>query len=340
MDKAESNAWRVRFTVPVVMVLVTHVFGTLGFWLTWGTDRASWFDALFMTFTTVTTIGYGEIHPLSTAGRLVAMGVAATGMASLFYLFTTTMEFMVNAQLRGRFGKRRMQSRIDMLKGHFIVAGLGRVGRQAASELHEAKVPFVALDTDIRAVDQAIERGEFGLYGDATTEESLKRAGIERAKGLIVTTESDATNLFVIMSARQLNPKLFIVSRAGDEATVAKLLRAGADRAMSPYAVGGRRLAHMMLSPRVVDFFETALKAGDRSLNIGDILVTQGMSAAGRTLAGLRAGQEAGATVLAVLRSGEVNASPRGDFTLATGDRLLALGTAEQLERLERLMET
>ena len=340
MDQAESRAWRVRFTVPVVLVLITHVVGTLGFWFTWGTERASWFDALFMTFTTVTTIGYGEVHPLSTAGRVVAMGVATTGMASLFYLFTTTMEFMVNAQLRGRFGKRKMQSRVDKLSGHFIVAGLGRVGRQAAAELGEAKVAFVALDADSNAVNQALERGDLGLFGDAADDDTLKRAGIERAKGLIVTTASDATNLFVIMTARLLNPKLFIVSRAGDEASVAKLLRAGADRAMSPYAVGGRRLAHMMLTPRVVDFFETALKAGDHSLNIGDILVTEIMMAAGKSLAQLRAGQDAGATVLAVLRAGEVNASPRGDFTLAAGDRLLALGTSEQLERLEALMST
>jgi voltage-gated potassium channel len=186
--------------------------------------------------------------------------------------------------------------------------------------------------------EQARERGYLFVQGDATEDEVLERAGIQRARGLIVTTNNDANNIYVVLSARILNPNLFIVARADDENSVPKLLRAGADRAMSPYAIGGKRLAHLMLSPGAVEFFETAMRRGNKSLNIGEMVLVPGSPMVGRPLAELKLSQETGATLLAVLRDGTAIAAPRPDLVLTVRDRLLALGTDEQLAQLEKLL--
>jgi voltage-gated potassium channel len=231
-----------------------------------------------------------------------------------------------------------MEKHIEALSGHVILAGLGRVGRQAAQELHEARVPFVVVDPAEGTSRHAEEHGWLCQQGDATDDAVLERAGVRRARGLIATTANDATNMYIVLSARVLNPKLYIVSRAVDESSVPKLTRAGADRAISPYAIGGHRLAHLILSPTVVDFFETALRPGDESLNIEALAVGAESPAAGRSLEALALRQATGATVLAIMRDGNPVANPPGDMTLASGDRLLALGTREQLERVERVL--
>jgi voltage-gated potassium channel len=291
-----------------------------------------------MTFITIATIGYGEVHPLGTGGRIVAMVVAAGGIGTVGYTFGVVLDFLVNEQISGARRRYRMQKAIDALQDHFILAGLGRVGREAAVEFTAAGNKWVLIDPDEAVVKQAIERGGLAIQGDATEDEVLKRAGIARARGLVVTTANDATNLYVVLTARLLSPKIFIVSRAVDDATVPKMLRAGANKAISPYAIGGRRLAHLLLNPRVVDFFETALRSGDKSLNIGDVVLGEGQ-ANGRTLSELQLPQRTGANVLAVLRNGDEVVMPRADLKLGVGDHLLALGTAEQLEQLEALLE-
>jgi len=248
------------------------------------------------------------------------------------------MEYLVAVRLADPTGRRKMEKDIEALHGHIILAGLGRVGRQAAQELHEAGVSFLVVDPGDGALRQAEEQGWLCQQGDATDDAVLERAGIRRARGLIATTANDATNMYIVLSARVLNPKLYIVSRAVDETSVPKLTRAGADRAISPYAIGGHRLAHLILSPTVVDFFETALRRGDESLNIEALAVGAESAAAGRTLEALAVRQATGATVLAVMRDGNPVVNPPGDMALAAGDRLLALGTREQLERVERVL--
>ena len=231
-----------------------------------------------------------------------------------------------------------MERRIEGLRGHVIVAGLGRVGRQAAQELHQAGTSFVIVDPSQASARHAEEHGYLWLTGDATDDAVLEQAGVRRARGLIVTTGNDATNMYIILSARVLHPDLYIVSRAVDDASVTKLARAGADRAISPYAIGGHRLAHLILKPTVVEFFETALRTGNDALNIEDLAVASGSGAVGRTLDTLNIRRTTGATILAILRDGNPLVSPPGDFALSGGDQLLALGTGEQLARLERLI--
>jgi voltage-gated potassium channel len=291
-----------------------------------------------MTITTITTIGYGEVKPLSGPGRVFTMFVALVGIGSLFYTFSVVMEFLVERRIANTGWRRQMARRIQELREHVVVAGLGRVGRQAAQELQEAQAAFVVVDPGEAAVRAAEERGYLLLPGDATEDAVLERAGIRRARGLIVTTADDATNMYIVLSARVLNPGLHIVSRAVDETSVPKLIRAGANRAISPYAIGGHRLAHLILSPTVVDFFETALRRGDETLSIEDVAVEAGSPIVGKSLSDLDIRETTGVTVLAVMRKGSPLVNPPGTLVLQNGDRLLTLGTREQLRLLERLL--
>lgn len=334
----ERRSLRARLAVPLTTLALTLAVGTVGFRVLWREVGGTWLDALFMTFTTITTIGFGEVKPLDSAGRWLTMAVAVTGIGSAFYVFGVVMDYLVSAQMRDARGRRKMQKRIDALEDHFIVAGLGRVGWQAALELAEGKVPLVVIDPLEKAIADSNARGFLTVQGDASEDAVLERAGVRRARGLVVTTGTDATNIYVILSARLLNPTLHIVSRAVDESSVAKLTRAGANRAISPYAIGGRRLAHLMLSPRVVEFFEMTLGTANKALTIGDIPVATGTKAVGQSLGSLRIPQATGATILAILREGNPITTPHGELVLTSGDHLLALGTSAQLEKLEGLL--
>jgi voltage-gated potassium channel len=329
---------RTRLLLPLSMVVGVVVVGTLGYRWLWRDIGGTWLDAAYMTVTTITTIGFGEVKPLTSAGRLFTMLVAVTGIGSLFYTLGVVMESLVAARLADPGGRRRMARLIDELRGHVIVAGLGRVGRQAVHELAAAGTPFLVIDPRAAAAQLAADRGYLFLPGDATEDDTLERAGIRRARGLVVTTSDDATNMYIVLSARVLNPGLSIVSRALDEASVPKLVRAGADRAISPYAIGGHRLAHLILSPRVVDFFETAMRRGDESLAIEDVAVGADAPVVGRALDALAIRQATGTSVLAIIRDGSPLVNPPPDLILQAGDHLLVLGTGKQLGSLEQLI--
>ena len=330
---------RLRLQLPLLVLSTVVVVGTTGYALLWWGTPNAWLDALYMTVITITTVGYGETRPLGPAGRIFTMIVALTGVGSLFYTATVVMEYFVTVALADPGGRRRrMERQLGHLEGHVIVAGAGRVGRQACEELAHARKQFVVVDPSLTAQRLAEQRGFLLLSGDATEDAVLERAGIRRASGVIVTTSNDATNMYIVLSARVLNPRLTIVSRAADEAGVTKLTRAGADRVISPYAIGGHRLAHLILSPTVVDFFETALRRGNESLNIESIVLSDASPGVGRTLESLDVRRATGATVLAVVRQNNAIPNPPQDFVLVSGDQLLALGTIAQLDQVEQLV--
>ena len=333
---SDPRVLRERLALPLAALLATHLVGVVGYHWLWRRQGGTWMDALFMTFTTIATIGYGEVKPLDTAGRLLTIAIAVCGIGSLFYTFSVGLDHLTSDAGRRARRLRRMQRAIDLLENHVVLAGLGRVGSEAAHELRQARAEVVVIDPAERAPDAAEDFPV--IRGDATDDATLLAAGIRRARGLVVTTASDATNLYVILSARLLKPDLFIVSRAVDDASVSKLLRAGANRVISPYAIGGRRLAHLMLSPRLVDFFETAFHRGRQSLRIADVLVGPGTGAVGQPVRWLQAAEPSGATVLAVLREDQVLTAPLVELVLAAGDHLLVMGTDAQLEAVEALL--
>jgi len=329
---------RVRLLLPAALVVTVTVVGTAGYVLIGQEQGATWLDALFMTVTTITTIGYGEIIHLGSAGRIFTMLIAILGIGSLFYSLTVVMDYLVASRMVDPLGERKVQREIDKIKDHNIVAGLGRVGKQAALELHDSKTPFVTIDPSIEAQHYAHQHGYLHVLGDAADDEVLIKAGIERAKGLIVTTSDDANNLYIVLSARVMKSDLHIVSRAVSEASIPKLERAGADRAISPYAIGGRRLAHLILSPAVVDFFDTVIRRDEQSLNLEGIKVARGSDVAGQSLASLEVLEKTGASVLVILRKENVLPNPSPDTVLLAEDQLLALGTVEELDALEAMM--
>jgi len=327
-----------RIVIPFTLVFLITVIGTVGYeWL--GRDQgATWLDALFMTVITITTIGYAEVIKLNDWGRFFTMMIALTGIGSLFYGLTVLMDHLVMSRLMDPSGNRKMQRTIEKLENHVIIAGLGRVGRQAALELFESGVPFVIIDPHPESLAYTLQRGYLLVAGDATNDEVLQSAGLMSASGLIVTTGDDASNLYIVLSARVMRSDLFIVSRAVDDASIPKLVRAGANRAISPYAIGGRRLAHLILSPTVVDFFDAVIKHGEESLNLEGINIEDGAAVTGQTLAELRLHESTGASILVVMRDSRVLPNPDPELVLCSGDQLLALGTVEQLDLLETMV--
>jgi voltage-gated potassium channel len=329
---------RDRLLPPVVVVALIIMVGTSGYYWLGREQGATFLDALYMTVITITTVGYGEVIRLNEVGRVFTIFVSITGIGAMFYSMTVIMDYLVMIRLTDPLGTKKMQREVDQLNDHIVIAGLGRVGRQAALELGDSGIRFVIIDPQVEAQAYAAQHGYWMILGDASDDSVLELAGIRRAKGLIVTSGDDASNLYIVLSARVLNPGLFIVSRAVDETSVPKLMRAGANRAISPYAIGGRRLAHLILSPTVVDFFDTVISGGDERLNLEGIQVYENSLVVGKSLAGLSLRENTGANILAILRGREVVPNPEAEEVLSAGDQILALGTAQQLESLEALL--
>jgi len=337
VDGAERETLRERLRLPVALVLAVAVTGTLGYLWLWRPHHATLLDALYMVFLTMTTIGYQEVYPLRTPiERIFTMYVGTAGIMSLFYAFGVFMDYLVEEGAESR-RLRLMERKVEKLRDHVIVVGYGRVGRQAAEALKENQTPFVVVERSPERVRRALAEGVTVLEGDASEDAVLQRAGVTRARGLIVATGSDADNLFIVLTARGLAPKLFIVARAEATSVIPKMLRAGANKVIDPYAVGGQRLANLVIHPVVVDFLETTLRKGGAPLSIEDILVEPESQMAERSLADLDIRRKFDVTVLAVIRGGEPVVNPPGDYVLRPGDQLIVLGTREALHLLEAM---
>jgi len=339
MKSDPDHLLKKRLMLPIALVLSVSLLGTLGYYRLGHSQGATLLDAFYMTVITLTTLGYREVIELNATGKWFTIFIAITGIGTLFYTWGELIDYFVTRRLADPKGEKKMLQTIQALKGHIIIAGLGRVGKQAALELQEAGSSFVVVDPTEAAKNYAEERRFLFLHGDATDDAILERAGISHAAGLIVTTGSDASNLYIVLSARALNSQLFIAARVVEENSTAKLLRAGANRAISPHAIGGKRLAHILLSPTVVDFFDTALKRGEENLSIEDIRVQPTSQAIGESMRSLQVRDRSGASVLVVFRGNQIFPNPSADLLIEGDDRLLALGTQKQLEMLEKLIE-
>jgi len=321
-----------RFLQIIYALIVVIAIGVIGYRFIEGW---SLLDSLFMTVTTISTVGYREVHPLSTGGMVFTVVLIIGGVGVLFYALTTVVQYIIEGNLANILGRRRMKEKIARLKGHIIVCGYGRVGREAARVFQEEKSPFVVIDYDKGAIAKAAEDGYLHLMGNATNDDVLKEAGILHARGLVAATGSDADNVFIALSARELRPDIFITARAGAPESEAKLKRAGADRTIYPHVLGGRRLAMLALRPLVVDFVDTALESRGQELVLENIGVGPGSPVAGKTV---REGRSccAGAVILAVKKKGGALLTSFSDDTqLELGDELVVVGNREQLRTLE-----
>jgi voltage-gated potassium channel len=324
--------WRIFEAAGLVVALV--VAGVVGYMLIEGWN---WFDALYMTVTTLTTVGGGEAHPLSTAGRAFTIGLITLGVGVVFYALLGFVEFAVEGQLAAAFGGRRMWRRVSKLEGHFILCGFGRVGREIAREFTAEQVPFVVIDINQQSLELAVQAGYAVVTGDAANIDVLKQAGIERARGLVTAVDSDAHNIFVTLSARVLRPNLFIVARANAEDADPKLRLAGANRIISPYTIGGRRMANLAMRPTAVEFVDTVLSVGNAELLLEDVTIPVTSRWIGKPLGELM--EAAGSMIILAIKRGDQMIFRPADLTqLEAADELVAAGRPEAVRALEQVL--
>jgi voltage-gated potassium channel len=326
--------WR----LVALLIAAVIVVGTAGYMLIEGW---SWWDSFYMTAITITTVGYGEVHPLSTAGRAFTIFICFTGVGALFYAFTLFMTLLAGGTLVERRERKRLARMLDNLNDHFIVCGFGRMGEIIAREFARQHAPFVVIERDPDRMHLAMDQGFLAVEADASNEEVLRRVGIDRARGFIAAVSTDAENVYAVLSARLLKPDLFIVGRAESEDARIKLRRAGADRVISPYHLGGLQLAQTALRPAVVDFVQLATSSDNMELNLEQVHVGAGSPLAGQTLidAGLR--QRFGVVVVGIRRaSGKMDFNPEPETTICAGDDLVVLGRAGSLKSLETAATT
>ncbi|HWR57275.1 MAG TPA: potassium channel protein [Thermodesulfovibrionales bacterium] len=325
-----------QFIVSLLLIALVIFFGTAGYILIegWAT-----FDSLYMTLITITTVGYGEVHKLSHSGRVFTLFLILFGVGTILYTFNNAARIVIEGEIQEIFGRKKVERRIRELKNHYIVCGYGRMGSVICKELREKDAEFVVVERQPSAIEGA-ETDTLFIKGDATRDEVLREAGIERAKGLISVLPTDAENLYVVLSAKVLNPDLNIVARAGEEGSEQKLLRAGADRVVSPYHIGGLRIAHTVLKPSVVDFIEFATRSGNIDLQMEEIYVHEGASIAGSTLDHCGIGRELGIIIVAIKRiGGDMRFNPTFKTVIKPGDILIALGENTKLKLLEEMAE-
>jgi len=319
----------------------TLAIGTAGFvWI----EHYPLFDAFYMTLVTVTTVGYEEIHPLSQAGRIFNSFVILFGVIIMLLAIGAMTQIVIDLELNQFFGKRRIKNMIDKLEGHIILCGYGRVGRGAAEELLKSGAHFVVVDRIEDRVERAMHAGMLAVLADASRDETLRDVGIARAKGLIATLASDADNLFLILSAKTLNPKLALSARVSEESSELKMRRAGADYVFAPYNTTGHRMVQALLKPHVQQFIEfttgQGMALGMDNVGIEQVLVSETSPAAGRSLAEMPIRRDTGVIVLAIRKpSGEMVFNPPAEARIAGGDHLIAMGAPDGLRKLEQLLE-
>jgi len=297
----------------------------------------SFLDALYMTIITITTVGYAETHPLSTGGRIFSIFLIIGGVGGAIYALTGIIQYMVEDQI-GTWGRRRMKTRINQLKDHFILCGYGGVGQEIARTFNEEGMTFIIIDDNSESINSATQAGYLCIQGNATSDEVLREAGIEKARGLVVATGSDADNTYITLSARQLNSKLFIEARAGSKEAEKKLKRTGADRVVSPNSIGGRRMAMLALHPTVVDFIDTVVWARGREFQLETVDTTKMPSLISLTMEEVRT--NIGVTILATRKKdGKLVANPGDKEKIEEGEQLIIIGTKERLASLEETLE-
>lgn len=294
-------------------------------------------DALYMTVTTISTVGFREVAPLGPVGQLFTIVLIISGVGIVFYSASLVARDLIEGELRRGFGRRKVERQIARMSGHVIVCGFGRMGRSVCRELAAKPAAFVVIDRDADAVRHAEEEGYLSLAGDASEDDILRAAGIERAQGLVAALSTDADNVYVVLTARELNPGLLIVARAEDERSERKLLHAGANRVVLPYAISGHRMAHALLRPAVLDVIDLATHYRSMELQIEEVAVAPHMFCAGRTVqdSGLR--EELGLIVIAVKKPNDaMQFNPTADTLIEAGDRLVLMGPADNLREIER----
>ena len=327
-----------RLYVPVTSLAIVFAIGIGWYWLI---EEFTFLDAVYQTVITLSTVGYEEVEPLDSGGRIFTIFFILAGIGLMFYTATAIVELVVAGEVRELVGRRRSGRRVERMQNHVIVCGYGRVGQKIAAELTQHGVEHVVVDTQAEALDAASRAGNAVLHGDATEERVLKAAHIERARALVAAADSDVGNTYIVLTARTLNPDMFIVARAGGINAEQRMISAGANRVISPYQMAGFRMALSVVQPLMLDFVDVLAARGTSDEKVlAEIVVTAGSAFDGKSIAdAFEHGW--GLSLLGVEhpeRAGnDIVIGPTGSEVLHEGDRLMVYGTQEAVERLSTL---
>ncbi len=317
-----------------VGALVLMVFtGTAGFMLL---EEMGMLDAVYMTVITLSTVGFGEVRPLHPVGRIFAIVIILFGVVLAGFTASVIGQLVLEGQFREIFGRRKMENKIRKMSGHYIIAGYGRVGRQVAQEFKKRNVPFVVIEKEEEETKRLFDEGVLVIQGEATEDEVLRKAGIESAQTLISTLPDEAQNVYLTLSARDINRDLNIIARADYEEGEKKLLRAGANHVVTPHVLGGQRMAMASLRPNVLDFMHTTA-LGEGGLSIEEVVIPRNCRLEGKTLIDSQLKQEYGATIIGIKKPGQkMTVAPSPETVLGESDILVLIGPIDGLERLSR----
>jgi voltage-gated potassium channel len=319
-----------------IILSVILTVGTIGYMIL---EKWSFLDALYMTVITITTVGYGEVRNVSPDGRIFTIFVIFSGMGIIAYILGVAAQAMVELQLRSIIGRTKLGLKMRSIKNHYVICGFGRIGKIIVRELKVNGIPMVVIDNAPETIPILESEDIPYIHGDATAEDVLLEAAVEKAKGLISVVASDADNLFITMTARGLNPNMFILARADEEHTEKKLLRAGANRVVMPYLIGGQKMAQTVIKPAVTDFLEFAVNNRDMGLEMGELVVSESSRLNELTLVESGIRQEMDVIIVAIRKKGgEMKFNPSSQTRIEAGDILISLGKSTDLNKLAGIL--
>ena len=325
-----------KLRYSLLMLIGIIALGTCGYYFV---EHMPLFEAFYMTIITLSTVGFSEVIPLSQTGRTITVIIIILGISVGAYTIGMLVRALVEGELVKIFGRRKVQKQVSGLKNHFIICGFGRIGRIVCSELDEDKIDFVIIEQDSAVIEQIEALRYLYLEMDATTEEALMQAGIMKAKGIVTAVNSDANNVFITMTAKSLRPDVFVLARASEEQNEAKLFRAGATRVVSPYLIGGRRIAQMLKRPTVVDFIDIAMMGSHLGLMIEEAKIGDNSSLIGKNLIDSQLRQDYGVIIVAIKKiSGDMVFNPVPSEMLEAGDVIVVIGKKEDLKRMSTVL--
>jgi voltage-gated potassium channel len=321
-----------KLRISFMLLLGAIISGVLGFHFIEGMP---YFDALYMTVITISTVGFQEVRPLSVPGRAFTMLLISTGIMLGAYTIGTFVRMLIEGELSKTFGRKKVKKKISKLINHFIICGYGRIGSLVCKELMVHKMNFVVIENNPSAIERLESAKVLYLPNDATAEETLVEAGIMRARGIVTAVGSDSDNVFITLTAKGLKPDIFVLARASDEKDEIKLKRAGATRVVSPYLIGGKRMAQVLVKPTVVDFIDIAVMESDFGLQMEEFMIKQGSRLVGKNLIESNLRKDFGIIIVLIKKhAGKLIFNPQPSEVLEADDTLVVLGKIEDMKRM------
>lgn len=321
----------------LIILTILLFFGTAGYMLI---EKWSFLDSLFMSVETLATVGYGVVNPLTVAGKIFTIIYILFGVILFLYIAAEFANSVVNVNLQKILGRKKMESKLKHLKNHMILCGYGRTGLEIANQLKKSKLPYVVIDKDPSLEELAIEQNFLFISGDANNDSVLSKAGIEKANGVFCALSDDVENLYLVLSAKNLNPDVKIVTRCITATNEQKFKKAGAHTVILPYEISGRRMVSSILKPEVVDFLDVVMhsQGEDLELKMEQFYLVHGCCLENKTIYSAEIRQKSGVIIVAIKRNGKFITNPESDTILKAGDYLIALGTAQQLQSFENFI--